>query len=130
MTTLRRPKRRKHSSATMFGTAAIALAIGGLAGPAVAHAEWNIEEYDACLKNASALFCCVASGGEWNIDKYKCEAPAASQTTQNSGGVGTGTAAQTPNDSQEPVGQAPVATPAQTPPRNPWGINTGTRTQT
>jgi hypothetical protein len=128
MMKLRMPKRRKHMSATLFGTAAIALAIGGLVQPAVSQAEWNIEEYDACLKNASALFCCVASGGEWNINQYKCEAPAEAQPAQNPGGVGTGTATQTSD-----VGQAPVpgaATPTPAAPKNPWGIDRGTRTQT
>ena len=38
------PKRRKHMPATLFGTAAIALAVGGLAQPAVSQAEavWDI----------------------------------------------------------------------------------------
>jgi hypothetical protein len=80
---LRMPKRRKHMSATLFGTAAIALAIGGLAQPAVSHAEWDIGAYDECLKTASSVTCCAFSGGEWDDrgPHGKCVAPAATAQT-------------------------------------------------
>jgi hypothetical protein len=107
---LHMPRRRRHMSATLFGTAAIALAVGGLAQAAVSHAEWDIAAYDECLKTASTVTCCAFSGGDWD-DKGphgKCVAPAATAQTwpQNWWEVG-------------PAAQQGTATPAQTTPQPP-----------
>jgi hypothetical protein len=90
------PKRRKYLSATVFGTAAITLAVGGLAQPAVTHAEavWDIGAYDSCVKAANKRFegsktnydtwqdelkfCCQMSGGELSPNVWSpsnCTAP-------------------------------------------------------
>lgn len=117
------PMRRKHLSATVFGAAAITLAVGGLAQPAVSQAAWDIEKYDKCMQEGkdSDIGCCLDSGGEvegW--PEAKCVAPLTAQTPPQSPGElnqvpGTGTFGQTEPAPQSP-GQAPqpgTATPSQ-----------------
>ncbi len=107
---LRAPNRRTHMSATMFGTAAIALAIGGLAQPAISHAAWDIEKYDKCLQEgkSSDIGCCIDSGGELtDWPELKCVAPLTAQAPpENREGTGqlpgTGT-----NQQSEPAQQTP-----------------------
>lgn len=138
-------RRRLRTSATVLGGAAIALAIGGLAQPAVAHALWDIGKYDSCLRVADELLirnkisveehtaevkkCCAESGGEWSATQW-CTAPATAPAPPSPGEVieapGTGTATQSsPVGADQPQQPAP-ATPTQSaPPRwTPgWGIN-------
>ncbi|BBY81745.1 hypothetical protein H7I53_08980 [Mycolicibacterium pulveris] len=122
------PSGRKHMSATVFGAAAIALAIGGLAQPAISQAAWDIEVYDECLKlNGVKRGCCVGSGGEWDESAGKCVAPLTAQTPPQSPGElhqipGTGIFEQTQSTPQSP-GQAPdpaTQPPAQPPVLHPW----------
>lgn len=69
-------------------TAAV-IAIGLLGNPAVANAVWDIEAYDRCvvdlmpvnatiyeIENAESV-CCENTGGNWNVNQHKCEAPPA-----------------------------------------------------
>jgi hypothetical protein len=85
MNQLQLPKWRKHMPVTIFGAAAIAMAVGGLVEPAVAQAVWDVGAYDSCAwavelrfvagkTNAATLadeyrFCCERSGGEWSQNK-------------------------------------------------------------
>ncbi|MGE5694159.1 MAG: hypothetical protein ACM4D3_02690 [Candidatus Sericytochromatia bacterium] len=80
---------------SIFGAATIAMAVGGLAEPAVSQAVWDIGAYDSCEKAAhdrwirenrtnqqlrdDLRFCCDRSGGEWS-QTQDCTAPAAAQT--------------------------------------------------
>ncbi len=75
---------RKRIPATIFAAAVMALTAGGLAQPAVSHAEkvWDIGVYDQCIKDNGTIhahFCCANSGGEWDYDNGKCTAPVAAQ---------------------------------------------------
>ena len=54
-------------------TAALAVA----AAP-IARAEWDIEAYDKCIATNGegyAAACCGFSGGEFNREKWRCQAP-------------------------------------------------------
>lgn len=103
------PRWHKQISAGIFGTAAIAMAVGGIATPAVSHAEkvWDIGSFDRCVKSAEdryitgatdnatyadeIKFCCIRSGGEWTAAQG-CTAPAATAQawpTTLPGGVAT-----------------------------------------
>ncbi len=94
-----RARWRKHTSVTLFAAAAIAMAAGGLAHPAVSHAEkvWDVGKFDNCVKAAEkrfgsgqtdtqtytdeVRFCCETSGGEWS-QTQGCTAPPATFQTQ------------------------------------------------
>lgn len=73
----------KRTSAAAFGALVMATITGGLAQPAIVHAErvWDIAVYDQCLKDnygeQSAHFRCGKSGGQWDYDNKKCTAPPA-----------------------------------------------------
>lgn len=89
------PKWRRAISATIFGAATIAMAVGALAEPGVSRAVWDIQDFDSCTKAADVRFvrgetssaqhldevkfCCTRSGGEWS-QTQGCTAPAAAQT--------------------------------------------------
>ena len=84
---------------TVFRAAAVALATGAIAAPAVSHAEkvWDIGQYDSCVAAANnryqsgktdvttwgeeIRFCCDRSGGEWT-ESQGCTAPPATFQTQ------------------------------------------------
>jgi hypothetical protein len=71
---------RKHTSATLFAAAGIALAGGGLVQPAIASAErsWDLEIYDNCIDGGYTIqTCCVLSGGDYDPDAVTCYAPPA-----------------------------------------------------
>lgn len=68
---------------------AAVIAIGALGNPAVANAVWDIEAYDRCVADLlppnatlsdierTELFCCENTGGNWNVNQFKCESPPA-----------------------------------------------------
>ncbi|BBX17297.1 hypothetical protein CRI77_04915 [Mycolicibacterium duvalii] len=104
----------------MFGAAAIAVILGGLAQPAIANALWDIGKYDSCQRVADellsrgkaspaehladSLVCCAESGGEWSAAAEKCTAPPLTGPPAQSPVIqapGTGTATQS-----SPVGEA------------------------
>lgn len=96
MNTQHMPKWRKHMSVTIFGRRPSPSLPEGLIEPAVSHAVWNIQDFDSCTKaaenryvnnqidssqrNDEIRFCCDRSGGEWNSQTKRCQAPAAAQT--------------------------------------------------
>ncbi len=89
----------KWRNVAVFKAAAVALAIGAFASPAVSHAEkvWDIGQFDSCVKAAEdrfgsgktdsatladeIRFCCDRSGGEWTASQG-CTAPPATFQTQ------------------------------------------------
>ncbi|MGZ5379701.1 MAG: hypothetical protein ACXWZR_13605 [Mycobacterium sp.] len=72
-------------SAAIVGITGVGIALGACAlgdlGIANAAAEWDIGEYDECLKGdvirgkLEEQHCCDMSGGVWNGDAQKCVAP-------------------------------------------------------
>lgn len=92
-------KWRKQMKTTIVGAAGIAMAAGGLVGPAVSHAEkvWDIGSYDSCVQAADnrfmsgktnlatyadeVRFCCDKSGGEWT-QSQGCTAPVGTFQTE------------------------------------------------
>lgn len=87
-------KRRKPVSATFFGAAAIAMAVGAIATPALAHAQFNKQSFDKCAEAADKRFvngttnqqtwqdeyrfCCDRAGGVWNRTTHECTEQAGS----------------------------------------------------
>jgi hypothetical protein len=62
--------------------ASVFTAAAAIGCSAIANADWDIEKYDACMKQPHQEsdegyhgYCCLMSGGEWNGSK--CVAPAA-----------------------------------------------------
>lgn len=102
------PRWRRHASVTILGAAAIAMAVGAIAAPAVSYAAFDKKSYDSCalaadkrfmqgVTNATTYadeykFCCIRSGGVWEGGNRGCvEAAATFQT-----------APQTPHDVAAP----------------------------
>lgn len=89
---------RKHMAATTFGVATIAMAVVGLAGPAVSHAAFNRASYDKCADAADKRFirgetnqathadeykfCCIRAGGVWEGGNRGCVEEAATGPTR------------------------------------------------
>jgi hypothetical protein len=93
---------RRLVAATLF----MAAALGVLGHPAIARAEWDIEEYDRCMATPSntwhhAYDCCVISGGQWN-STGNCVAPVELQGPDQGGTT--------------PTTLRPVMTPVMPPP--------------
>jgi hypothetical protein len=57
--------------------AALTAGLAFIAAP-IARAEWDIDAYDKCIATNGegyAAACCGFSGGEFNRDKWRCQAP-------------------------------------------------------
>ena len=81
---------RRLLPAALFA-AAVAFASSTLGYPTIASAErvWDVQEYDRCVADktnpgdnldeilGAEQLCCWISGGDWNDNQYKCQAPAA-----------------------------------------------------
>lgn len=130
-------------SATVFGAAALALALGGLTQPAVSHAEkkWDFDSYASCANVAlkrmqkgtttiaqmreEIKFCCWRAGGQMNGNT--CEPapmqgppmPSDSPEVANPGPVVGG---QNPPPAAPPEPVAQPQQPAPPPPRPGWGV--------
>ncbi len=90
--------RCKRIAAATLGAAAIAMVVSGLAGPAVAYAEFNKSSYDKCADAADKRwvagqtsdathideykFCCIRAGGVWEGGNRGCVEAAATGPTR------------------------------------------------
>jgi hypothetical protein len=106
---------RRLLPAALFA-AAVAFASTTLGYPAIASAErvWDVKEYDRCVADktnpgdnldeilGAEQLCCWISGGDWNDNQYKCQAPPAQ---------GAGTDTSTPPPPKAGIPTAPVQPP-------------------
>jgi hypothetical protein len=107
-------------AAFILAAGALAASTFGLTAVASAAPEWDIENYDDCMKGmnlsdpseqlAWTRKCCLDSGGVWNDSLGKCQSPPAQQAQRPAIATRPGVITQTFEPAAPPVI------------RNPWGV--------
>lgn len=103
------------AAATLRGSA-----IGDPATACAAPREWDIGAYDQCVKSGLGKGyndveweehehqCCLDSGGVWNLEQGKCQAPPADAESQPGVAPTPGVASQTEEPAPPPVTRVPL----------------------